>query len=151
MGRETCTSKSDKLHELRRKIIDASTASQHKANRNGKRKLKANCSDKQKQKCLKGPVSCSNRPLSWHSNSRANAAADHIYCCLAHSRKCPSDWVSHPPSSLSDILLYDGLPCSHCDFIFALTSVGTWGITEPFLIFPSCSLFRFSLMKFSLG
>lgn len=53
------------------------------------------------------------RQISWHWASRkANLAADHL-AALAYSRKCPPDWVVNPPSSLSNILLYDGLPCPH--------------------------------------
>ncbi|PRQ31881.1 hypothetical protein RchiOBHm_Chr5g0040301 [Rosa chinensis] len=53
------------------------------------------------------------RQISWHWTSRkANQAAD-LVAGLANSGKCPVNWVSHLPSSLSNILLYDGLPCPH--------------------------------------
>ncbi|PRQ19970.1 putative ribonuclease H-like domain, reverse transcriptase zinc-binding domain-containing protein [Rosa chinensis] len=53
------------------------------------------------------------RHVSWHWTSRtANRAAD-LVAGLVNSGKCPVNWVSHPPSSLSNVLLYDGLPCPH--------------------------------------
>ncbi|XP_004309926.1 PREDICTED: uncharacterized protein LOC101303385 [Fragaria vesca subsp. vesca] len=55
----------------------------------------------------------STRQISWLWTSRkANRAADH-FDALALSDSCPSDWVSNPPSSLMNILVYDGLPCPH--------------------------------------
>ncbi|XP_062021040.1 uncharacterized protein LOC133737519 [Rosa rugosa] len=50
------------------------------------------------------------RQVSWLWTSRsANCAADHL-AALACRGKCPVNWLSHPPSSLSEILLYDGCP-----------------------------------------
>ncbi|KAL6196343.1 hypothetical protein ACLB2K_031958 [Fragaria x ananassa] len=51
--------------------------------------------------------------ISWLWTSRkANSSADHV-AALALSDSCPSDWESNPPTSLMNILVYDGLPCPH--------------------------------------
>lgn len=52
----------------------------------------------------------STRHFSWSWTSRKANKAAHLIASLAHSGKCPSDWVQHPPSSLSKILMFDGLP-----------------------------------------
>lgn len=51
----------------------------------------------------------STRHVSWTWSSRkANRAADHV-ASLAYGRKCPSSWVTNPPSSLIEFLRFDSL------------------------------------------
>ncbi|XP_061993721.1 uncharacterized protein LOC133711629 [Rosa rugosa] len=51
----------------------------------------------------------STRQFNWSWISRkANKAAHHV-ASLVNSGKCPSNGVRHPPSSLLEILLYEGL------------------------------------------